>query len=97
MKAGQQETETFTFTADDTRFVVTITVNGANDKPVANTEFFEASGQTGKEITIDPSTLFTDPEGEELELTFTVMLLADDSSREELSTIGLSYDSPSPR
>ena len=93
LKAGQQETEIFTFTADGTTFTVTITVNGVVDKPVANTEFFEASGQTGKEITIDPSTLFTNPEGEELELTFTVMLLADDSTREELSTIGLSYNS----
>ena len=93
LKAGQQATETFTFTADDTRFVVTITVNGADDKPVANTDFFEASGQIGREITIDPNTLFNDPDGEELALTFKVMLLADDSTREELSTIGLSYNS----
>ena len=93
LKAGQQETETFTFTADGTIFTVTITVNGADNKPVANTEFFEASGQVGQEITIDPNTLFNDIEGEELELTFTVMLLADDSTREELSTIGLSYNS----
>ena len=33
LKVGQQETETFTFNAGGTRFVVTITVNGANDVP----------------------------------------------------------------
>ena len=92
LKADQQEAETFTFTAADGIFTVTITVNGADDKPVANTKFFEASGAVGREITIDPNTLFNDPDGEDLELTFTVMLLADDSTREEISTIGLSYN-----
>ena len=33
LRVDQQETETFTFTTDRTRFIVTITVNGANDKP----------------------------------------------------------------
>ena len=92
LKADQQEAETFTFTAADAIFTVTIMVNGADDKPVANAKFFKASGAVGREITIDPNTLFNDPDGEDLELTFTVMLLADDSTREEISTIGLSYN-----
>ena len=92
LKADQQEAETFTFTAAGGIFTVTIMVNGADDKPVANTKFFEASGAVGREITIDPNTLFNDPDGEDLDLTFTVMLLADDSTREEISTIGLSYN-----
>ena len=92
LQVGQQETETFIFRADGTRFIVIITVNGANELPVANTKFFKASGAVGREITIDPNTLFNDPDGEDLELTFTVMLLADDSTREEISTIGLSYN-----
>ena len=91
LKAGQQETETFTFNAGGTRFVVTITVNGANDAPVRASNIDDIplqSGTVGQVIeAIDLSTLFTDPDGDEL--TLTVRL--DDGSA--LSTIGLEYDS----
>ena len=91
LKAGQQETETFTFNAGGTRFVVTITVNGANDAPVRASNIDDIPSQSwtvGQVIeAIDLSGLFTDPDGDEL--TLTVRL--DDGSA--LSTIGLEYDS----
>ena len=91
LKAGQQETEIFTFTADDTIFTVTITVNGANDAPVRASNIDDIPSQSwtvGQVIeSIDLSGLFTDPDGDEL--TLTVRL--DDGSA--LSTIGLEYDS----
>ena len=91
LKAGQQETETFTFNAGDASFVVTITVNGVNDAPVRASNIDDIplqSGTVGQVIeAIDLSTLFTDPDGDEL--TLTVRL--DDGSA--LSTIGLEYDS----
>ena len=94
LKAGQQETETFTFTADGTRFVVTITVNGVDDKPVraANSDIPTRRGEVDQMIkAIDLSGLFTDIDGDD-ELILSVMVLADDSTREELITIGLEYD-----
>ena len=93
LKEGEEDTDAFTFTAGDASFVVTITATGVDDEPVANAESFEISGLVDGNIAIDLNTLFNDPDGDELDLTFTAMVLANDSTREELSTIGLEYDS----
>ncbi len=92
LKEGEEDTDAFTFTAGDASFVVTITATGVDDEPVANAESFEISGLVDGNIAIDLNTLFNDPDGDELDLTFRVMVLANDSTREELSTIGLEYN-----
>ena len=84
LAAGQTETEIFTFVSDPgaDSFIVTITVGGANDAPVETDV-----GQF--DIFTDLTTLFTDPDGDDLNLMVTLL---SDTGEEDLSMIGLTYD-----
>ena len=86
-------TDVFTFTAIGTSFDVTITVAGANDVPVVESEIVGQTGRVGQAITaIDLSGLFTDVDTGDT-FTLTVMVLSSDGSKSGLDTIGLEYDS----
>ena len=86
-------TDVFTFTAIGTSFDVTITVAGANDVPVVESEIVGQTGRVGQAITaIDLSGLFTDVDTGDT-FTLTVMVLSGDGSKSGLDTIGLEYDS----
>ena len=85
--------DVFTFTATGTSFDVTITVAGANDVPVVESEIVGQTGRVGQAITaIDLSGLFTDVDTGDT-FTLTVMVLSSDGSKSGLDTIGLEYDS----
>ena len=82
----------FIFTSGSAGFAVTITVNGANDEPVVDTDIVEQGGTVGQSTSIDLSGLFTDPDDDTL--TLTVMVLSSDgTTKAALDTIGLAYDS----
>ena len=97
LKEGEEAIETFIFTAGDASFAVTIIVVGVNDAPEAAVKedgitlvsSDPQSGTVGQPVSIDLSTLFTDPDNDPLVL---IVTLDDDSA---LSTIGLSYDDAS--
>ena len=61
-----------------------------NDAPELGTPIVDAAGTQGQNITVDLSALFTDPDGDTLDLTFTVMLGGTEVTLDEDNT--LSYD-----
>ena len=81
-------TETFSFTAGDATFDVTITVRGANDIPVESTAIEEQRGTAGQKIVINLANLFIDPDGDEVSLSFTVMF----GGRDVTDTVSHTYD-----
>ena len=84
---GQLETERFIFSTTDVGdFNVAITVIGANDAPVADTDIQTQIGRVDQAISIDLGTLFRDPDGDDVSL---IVRLADGR---ELSAIGLTYN-----
>ncbi len=90
---GGTEEDRFTFTDGTNPLTVVITVTGANDAPVVETEIIEQAGRVGQEIdAIDLSGLFTDVDTGDT-LTLTVMVLSSDGSKSGLDTIGLEYNS----
>ena len=94
LAAGDTLTETFTFSAQDASPVqVVITINGANDAPEIGIAIEEQAGQENHRVTINLSTLFTDPdEGDTLNLEFEV-----NGGPEGLAAIGLSYEDSTDR
>ena len=92
LNGDQTETETFIFTAEGADdFELVITVNGANDAPVAGTDIVSQSGTAGQAITaINLGSLFTDVDTGD---TFTLTVMVHDGSgRVGLDTLGLTYD-----
>ena len=88
---GETLTETFTFTAEGAEnYDLIITINGVNDAPELGTPIVDAAGTQGQNITVDLSALFTDADGDILDLTFTVMLGGTAITLDDDNT--LSYD-----
>ncbi len=88
---GETLTETFTFTAEGAEnYDLIITINGVNDAPELGTAIVDAAGTQGQNITVDLSALFTDADGDILDLTFTVMLGGTAITLDDDNT--LSYD-----
>lgn len=75
LQAGQHLTDTFTaYTVDGTPQVVTVTINGANDAPVANEDNLFGAGVPQNVITTFSTSLLlandTDAEGDTLKVTY---------------------------
>ena len=88
---GETLTETFTFTAEGAEnYDLIITINGVNDAPELGTPIVDAAGTQSQNITVDLSALFTDADGDILDLTFTVMLGGTAITLDDDNT--LSYD-----
>ena len=88
---GETLTETFVFTAEGAEnHDLIITINGVNDAPELGTPIVNAAGTQGQNITVDLSALFTDADGDILDLTFTVMLGGTEVTLDDDNT--LSYD-----
>ena len=88
---GETLTETFVFTAEGAEnHDLIITINGVNDAPELDTPIVDAAGTQGQNITVDLSALFTDADGDILDLTFTVILGGTAITLDEDNT--LSYD-----
>ncbi len=88
LKEGEEVEETFIFRAEGAKdLVVAVKVVGANDDPVENIALDPQNGRIGGNLTIDLSGLFTDIDGDELELTTRFF----NSNGGEVD-LGLSYD-----